>query len=391
MKKHHLLYSILCLILCSLQITSCKQKEASFQITGEIKDASDTTLYLYKREIVGVTLIDSARTNADGSFRINTPAPQYPELYVLRMGQQMINLAVDSLDTIYITAEKNNFAGTYHLSGSPQSTAIQQLRQEQHSIEQAIGQLKKQYANKQISDTALESQVRYLTDSLKKSSQNVILNNLRGIASYYALFQQVDGNYLFDPMDRADSKLFSAVATAWDTYHKESPRAKHLKSFTLQALNQRRMIEQQAPLLEQKIQESNNNQHFHIDLPGVNNQNIALNSLKGKIVLLDFTMYQATEAAVHNIELNKIYQKYANKGFEIYQVSFETPTQLWRTSAENLPWICVREDNPRSDLLIRFNIQSLPTSFLLDRNGDIQHRITSIDQLTKELNKLLQQ
>ena len=48
-----------------------------------------------------------------------------------------------------------------------------------------------------------------------------------------------------------------------------------------------------------------------------------LTDLKGKVVLLDFTVYQSAVAAPHNLMLRDLYNKYASQGLEIYQVSLD--------------------------------------------------------------------
>ena len=55
-------------------------------------------------------------------------------------------------------------------------------------------------------------------------------------AAYYALFQQVDGLLFFNPYDKANSRSFGAVATSYNHFYPESPRAKHLYNLALQSL-----------------------------------------------------------------------------------------------------------------------------------------------------------
>ena len=44
-----------------------------------------------------------------------------------------------------------------------------------------------------------------------------------------------------------------------------------------------------------------------------------LSELKGKVVLLDFTIYQSAASAPHNFLLNDLYTKYKDQGLVIYQ------------------------------------------------------------------------
>ena len=67
-----------------------------------------------------------------------------------------------------------------------------------------------------------------------------------------------------------------------------------------------------------------------------------LSDLKDNVVLVDFTVYNHVQAAAHNLALRELYNKYHDKGLEIYQISLDTDEHFWKTSADNLPWICVR-------------------------------------------------
>ena len=70
-----------------------------------------------------------------------------------------------------------------------------------------------------------------------------------------------------------------------------------------------------------------------------------LSDLKGKAVILDFTIYQSAVSPTHNYMLRDLYDKYAGQGLEIYQVSLDADEHYWKTTADNLPWICVRDAN----------------------------------------------
>jgi glutathione peroxidase-family protein len=127
-----------------------------------------------------------------------------------------------------------------------------------------------------------------------------------------------------------------------------------------------------------------------LSLPDMRGTNHTLTDLKGKVVLLDFTVYQNQASSARNIALRELYNTYAQQGFEIYQVSFDTDEHFWKTSADNLPWICVRDTEGTSS--ITYRVTDLPTYFLIDRSNGLYKRssdIKDIDQLKKEIEALL--
>jgi glutathione peroxidase-family protein len=377
------------LLFLVIGFTACKNGKSHFTVKGKIEGAADSTLYLYKRGITGADLVDSAKIGKDATFEIKTESPQYPDLYVLALGKQMINLAVDSLETIEISGKYKTFATEYQVKGSVQSDFIRKLYLKQLEVSKMLKQLKSQLDKKEIADSTYQSRARQSTFAYRDLAKDIILNNLRDLSAYYALFQQIDGYVVFDPLVKEDSRYYAAVATAWDTYHPKSSRTEHLKNYTLNTLAKRRALEGKAPSIMDKATTVDASEFYNISLPGIDERNIELKSFRGKTVLLDFTVYQDENAPAHNVALNKAYQKFKNSGFVIYQVSFNTPIHLWRTSASNLPWVCVREDNANSDLTSRFNIQALPTMFLVNKEGEIVKRIENKDNISEEVAKVL--
>ena len=102
---------------------------------------------------------------------------------------------------------------------------------------------------------------------------------------------------------------------------------------------------------------------------------------------MDFTAYQTEYSPQYNLLLAEIYRKYKQQGVEIYQISLDS---FWKVSASNLPWICVRDANSlNSRIAATYNVQQLPTAYLLDRTGAIRTRLTSMKEIENEIKKLL--
>jgi len=115
-----------------------------------------------------------------------------------------------------------------------------------------------------------------------------------------------------------------------------------------------------------------------------------LSDLKGKVVLLDFTVYASKDAPSRNLYFRELVNKFSDKGFMIYQVSFDPDEHFWKTGASHLPWICVRDaEGGSSPLISTFNIQELPTYFLLNRAGELVARDKQITDLEKAIQQLL--
>jgi peroxiredoxin len=110
------------------------------------------------------------------------------------------------------------------------------------------------------------------------------------------------------------------------------------------------------------------------DLVDINGKRIKLSSLRGKYVLLTFWSADSQECIEENLQLKRLYNTYKNRGFEIYQINLDTDEQKWKNavSFDELPWISTREDDPSNPYNARlYNIQTLPSNFLYDRDGNV--------------------
>ena len=104
-------------VLCAL--VSCSDKGPKFIIEGKITNAADTAmLYLEKRELSQTTLLDSIKLGATGEFKFKGASTPYPEFYVLRLNGQVINLVIDSTETIKVNAPSKSFGTEYNVEGS---------------------------------------------------------------------------------------------------------------------------------------------------------------------------------------------------------------------------------------------------------------------------------
>lgn len=365
---------------------SC-QKQQQFTIEGVVSEGDGAVVYLEKRGLGDIIIIDSAKLADDGRFSFNGARLPYPEFFSLIMGKQSINLSVDSTETITIEASKNNFATDYKVEGSESSARMKEVSMAHYNLNKEINGLKTQYNNKQLSGEKYLEEMNRVFASYKDKIKRLIIADTKSPAAYFALFQKIDGYLIFDPYDKDDSKIYSAVTTAWDFNYKEAPRTRHLVDYTLSSIKQRRSEERKNALLE-SAGETTATDFYNIDLPDLTGKNISLSSLKGKVVLLDFTVYQEQNSPAHNIAINRIYEK--NKAnMEVYQVSLDTDAHFWANSAANIPWICVRDNQSLSSSLIyRFNIRELPTMYLLDKEGSIVKRVLATDNLESEIRKL---
>lgn len=390
--KQYTSSKLISIILLVILLVSCKEnKYGNFIVEGNINGADSSIIYLEKRTLDDFTIIDSIKLSKDGNFKFEVTSPQYPEFYVLKLDDQIINLAVDSIETITINSTKKDFGTGYKIDGSTDSQKIKEIMDAYYKLYIKYNELNSLYAQDKLSSKEYAESIQNATTEYKDLTSKLILVDKNSMAAYFALFQQIDGYMIFDPSDKKDLAIFQAIATNWDQQKPDSPRTEHLKNFTLSALATMRKTKKDEKLLDSlsnKI-ETRDNDFYNISLSDANGRIIDLSSLKNKIVILDFSIYSSEYSPLHNINLNKAYSKY-KRAVEIYQVSFDHDAHIWKNSAVNLPWICVRSSNNNSaELIQKFNITDLPTTYILDKNGLIVKRVNSYEDLNSTIEKNL--
>lgn len=369
----------------ALVITSCDNKK--FSIQGRVADADGQVLYLESLAVNGTELLDSVELDKDGRFKFKYHAPQYPEFYQLRLDKSIIHLAIDSTETLNLSANAADFANDYELTGSDECVKMRIVAQESAKLKKRIDELSRAMSSNSDRVDDLRKQAIEDLAAYKKKMFDLVLENPASATAYYIVFQEINGDKIFDPYDADDRKLIAAVATGFDSLYPDSPRSKQLKNMTLAAIAAERAAQKE----KSEIEASTAN-FLDMELYDLRGRKKVLSNFvdAGKVVLLSFTAYQADYSPVYNMKLAELYKKYKSKGLEIYQVSLDADEQAWKVAADNLPWICVRDpQSVYSHNAAMYNVKTLPTCFVIDRNDGIVKRIEKVDEIEKAVQSRL--
>jgi peroxiredoxin len=210
--------------------------------------------------------------------------------------------------------------------------------------------------------------------------------------SYFALFQTFTlGNMqslIFNPRSNKDDiKVFAAVATSWDTFYPGAERGKNLHNIAIEGMKDIRIVQAEQ---NQQIDASKVKTSGIIDIALADNKGQVrrLSDLAGKVVLLDFHAFGTKQSTQRIMMMRELYNKYHAAGFEIYQVAVDPDEHFWKTQTAALPWISVRADE-NSQALTLYNVQSIPTFFLITKENVLYKRDVQIKNLDAEIKALL--
>ena len=371
-----------------LSLISCKGSGPTFRVDGAITGAEDSTLIVEAMTLTGVEALDSVKLKADGSFAFDLPlAPldstSSPEFYRLRIAQQVINFAHDSTEAITITAPFAKMATDYDVQGNEASRTMKTISLLNIQLQQQFHRL---LADGSLSELEKSERLQVLVDEYKQTlKRDYILSDPASAAAYFALFQTIGSQMLFDPeRDKNDVQYFAAVATQWDLLYPASQRTQNLRNIAIRGLRNTRPPQPISIEIDSdKVTEVG---VIDFGFPDIRGNERRLTQLRVNVVLLDFTAYALPNSQERNIRLRELYNKYHSRGLEIMQVSLDADEHYWKTMCERLPWVCVYcAEGITNDIVRLYGVESLPAYFLVGRGAELKARGEQIKDIEKAI------
>ncbi len=343
-------------------------------ITGKVSSPQQGTIQIQELKNSGGGQSETITLQKDNTFTKTIHLTQ-PGIYGINFyGKQTVNLMVDH-SNIELNVDGSNQQGLAEIKGSPDHDLYQKVQTMYRGLQEAP-ELKKIEAEFQTAAAAKdEKKMEELRGAYVKeleAQQKKIVDLLKQQPASLALFHLLQDPNLIDKDKNLDLFVTSLekFKKDWPTYHYTTEFAEVVNKLKVTAIGQ------VAP---------------EIALANPEGQIVKLSSLRGKYVLIDFWAKWCGPCRKENPNVVKAYHKFKAKGFEVYSVSLDRNKEDWvqAIKEDGLVWTHVSDLKYFECQAARdYNINAIPFSILLDKNGVIlakNLRGAALDQKLEEV------
>lgn len=350
-------------------LVSC-QKEYNYTITANLDNLTDSLVFLSTARNEKVDTIHVV--NGGFTFKGKVDTLLYMTLYIPEPGI-WLDIWTDADNKISITGDLN-FPGLIEVKGSTVNNKLNQFKTANRKLLKEKAKLFHQQQEAVTDSIELHtnelnfsSKISNIIFQLEQKAEEFIKENPGSLASLVLI-----RDYLADPenLEKFDYNLslIEAPATQSNLYG---------------ILN---------TMLEKAKQTSIGTKAPDFSIIDIKGDTLTLSSFQGKPLLLTFAASWCKVCRKDNKELVAIHNKFHKKGLQVFTVSFDEIKEDWKKAAkeDNITWKqAIDTEGWGAEMLNIYNITSIPSNFLLDKEGVIVHNNLFGTELEEAINEML--
>lgn len=364
-------------VILLLSFCDGNKKNTSFQLKGTLSDSKAETLYLEKLGSAKQVIIDSVILDENGNFEFTNYTPKIGFYRIKTNDKNFAMLVLDSADKVTITGSVKDLGNTFKVEGSPETTIFIEYNNLSKSRDIKLDSLNKAF-QLLMETNKIDSKRMDSLSAIFETPYNSIINQsnilmVDKISKNTNMYSSIMAIQALDPDKYSD--LYKSLDAGLS---KKFPNDKNVIMFH--------------EVVERMLSTNIGQFAPEISLPSPDGKEIALSSLKGKLVLIDFWASWCGPCRKEMPNVVKIYSKFKNKGFEIYGVSLDQDKEKWMEAItkDGINWPQVSDLKYWDNVAARiYNVQGIPYTVLIDKNGKIIAKNLRGQELEKKIAEVL--
>lgn len=381
MKKLLFAITAMAIILCS-----CSQEPtANTSISGRFVGSGVDSIYLERitDKFDKAEQIDAVALKDDGSFSFDLTIAEgeSPRFYRLTFSNDSrpVTLVVAPGDQIKMESAGNIFLN-YSVEGSEESALIAEFSHDYFASADELANIAENQLPAAGKSRELERRAYDLAREAMLKQVRFIGSHQECIASIYALHHKVAEQYI--PQLEGQGVNIVHYRSVLNGIKATYPTSPYI------AILERKIEESEA--FARVLDSVHEVSYPDLELTDICGTKHKLSDLEGKVVLVYFWSALNVMSNNLNAELKSLYQEYHDKGFEVYHVSVDTDKDSWvvAINAQNLPWPSLYTGGD-ARVVELYNVEKIPTTYIINRNGDISPVKEDIETIKREVKRLI--